>query len=163
MSEKRESGATQKTIRTELAGQGLDEIIAAIRSLEMKASKTAFQAGFHAGWDEATKAIQSALKRGDSSDKTIVRIEGVEVSVRPKDKASSEPLGRVSETTNLIFATIQSQRGLRGIEIFQYLQKDGRSILERTVRTVLWRLKVQGKIKSVSGRWYVSDDVPSAE
>lgn len=146
-------GSTE-TISVNLPGGSLSEVMEAIRGFQNSIAEQAFRAGFKAGWDQASKAIEDALAKGN------VRAPMPRLNNDLQVKAESA-VGAKS-TGEMVFRIISEFPGLRGVEIVDKLERQGTPVLERTVRTVLWRLKNADRIKVVDGRWFTPDSAPSA-
>lgn len=70
----------------------------------------------------------------------------------------SETRATISKpAADVVYEVIEQHPGLTGVEIVRHLQKVGTPINERTIRTALFRLKVD-KIASVKGRWYTKGE-----
>jgi len=62
--------------------------------------------------------------------------------------------GRPPRTIGLVRDMISRRPGLTGVEIVAELDETGTPVNERTVRTNLRRLKLDGEIEQRDGRWY---------
>jgi hypothetical protein len=49
------------------------------------------------------------------------------------------------------------------VEIVQTAASLGRPLLERTVRTALYRMKRSGQVRNLGGRWFAADAAPEAQ
>jgi len=142
-----------ETISVNLPGGSLSDVLDAIRSFQNSVAEQAFRAGFKAGWDQASKAIEEALAKGNLKA-PMPKLSG-HLEVKAESTVSNKSTGE------MVFNVITEFPGLRGVEIVNTLSRRGTPILERTVRTVLWRLKNADRIRVVDGRWYSPDSAPS--
>ncbi|MGH8598916.1 MAG: hypothetical protein ACREXT_19895, partial [Gammaproteobacteria bacterium] len=59
-----------------------------------------------------------------------------------------------SKAIAIVRDLIRVKPGLKGVDIFRALQKQGTPVLERTMRSCLRRLSMAGAIIQRDGRWY---------
>ena len=60
----------------------------------------------------------------------------------------------------IVLSTIRENPGLLGVELIQEIKRAGHTILERTARTALYRLKIAGQIVNHDSRWYPAEQKP---
>ena len=149
------------SMTTQIPNQPMNEVIAAVREFERRAAAASFQAGFKAGWEQATKAVEDAFAKMGRNVKIPfnlnVQVKGIAVVDEELDPA----LFAGKSVSEQVVTLIELRPGLRGVEIFNLLNKSGMTVLERTTRTVLWRLKNAGRIRTMDGRWYSPKSAPS--
>lgn len=104
-----------------------------------------FTNGWNAGYDYAQQRFQELMR------------------LQPQPPAPAQPPPTNSTIMNerpptaaeIVLEIIRHEPGLRGVEIVEKTGAMSEPLLERTVRTALYRLKNASKIRSDNERWYV--------
>jgi hypothetical protein len=140
--------------------KAVDEIYYTLRVVQSSARHAGFTMGVNAyrEWmGEELKKFQAA------STAAPEKMTMVEMSARAPIGAAilAEDIRQISETAkNRVFLSIKARPGRRGVEIANEFATATPPLLERTVRTALFRLKGDGDIVAVENRWYATDAAP---
>jgi hypothetical protein len=129
-------------------------ILDGMNALELAMWRQGFDAGFSAGWEAATKRLRDVIEkaRGDQKE------NAPQPEVRVDFMLTARPLS--PKAADIVLEIIQQQPGIRGVNIIRAAADIGRPLLERTTRTALYRMKREGRIRNLEGRWYAADAAP---
>lgn len=139
------------------------ELFTAVRLLE--------QSAWRFGWDRGHEWTMDQLKKfaEKTATETVAKVSNIATQPPlPMDGMSiGEPVRKlhVRPAADVVYDAIKDKPGLTGIELVRHLEKIGTPLNERTVRTALFRLKVD-KIMAVKNRWYTveaAQSLPLAE
>lgn len=129
--------------------------IEAINSLEEAALRRGFDAGFLAGWEAGQKRIREMMAEAAPQAAMTAAVEAKGPPALPE--GPTVPTVRAADVVSDI---IRSNPGIRGVDIVKAAEDAGHPTLERTVRTALYRMKRDGQIKNLDGKWFAADAVP---
>lgn len=114
---------------------------------------------YRRGWDERQESFKKLYEQKltplfEQINKVVT---DAETSI-DKAEAGLEMMERAASRTaaDVVYDTIQRRPGMTGAELVRFLEGAGMPIHERTVRTALFRLKVD-KIAAVENRWYTAE------
>jgi hypothetical protein len=136
----------------------LEALVYAIRTLE----QSAWRSGYKSGWDKHHEWTLEQLKKyvaqsvPNAEEATKAEAERTLSAQVSQAAPYQPPLVFTRPAADVVYETIQLNPGLTGVEIVRLLEKAGTPINERTVRTALFRLKVD-KIAAVENRWYTTE------
>ncbi|MGO4683865.1 hypothetical protein [Hyphomicrobium sp. 2TAF46] len=106
-----------------------------------------YDAGFNAGWDAAWRRFTAALQEQQPPPP--------EQPAKNPEPPPPQPQIEKRSAKEIVWQIVNETPGLRGVEIVDAARKVDPSILERTVRTALHRLKTEDEeILNTDGRWY---------
>lgn len=139
----------------------MEKVSEQIANLVAEAERVAFKKG----WDAAITAVtQAAAKIASAPDQATATatIEGRDTTNRGRAKARPHlrrAWHRKGVTQRLVIQKIEALPGIIGADIARALSPQG--IKERTIRTALRRLRLEGAIVKKGDGWYKSDEAPS--
>lgn len=139
-----------------LAAEARRAAIDAMKNLEQTAWRRGFNEGFMAGWEAGQKRIREMM--AEAAPQPALATVVPEAPALPLfPESPSPPTVRASDVVGDI---IRANPGIRGVDIVKAAADAGQPILERTVRTALYRMKRDRQIKNLGGKWFAADAVP---
>lgn len=132
--------------------------VEAIKALEQAAFRRAFHEGFMAGWDAGQKRIREMM--AEAAPKPAMTAELVPERAAVLPLFAEEPTLPTVRAADAVGDIIRANPGIRGVDIVKAAASAGQPILERTVRTALYRMKRDRRIKNLGGKWYAADAAP---
>lgn len=130
----------------------------ALKALELAASRRAFHEGFLAGWDAGQKRIREMMAEAAPRPAMTVRLASEGAATLPL--FSEGPPAPTVRAADAVGDIIRANPGIRGVDIVKAAADAGQPILERTVRTALYRMKRDGRIKNLEGKWFAASAAP---
>jgi hypothetical protein len=128
-----------------------------MKALEKAAWSHGFHEGFSAGWEAGRKRLQEVMEQVTAQpEPASTRVsQPTSLALFPMDAA-----GPNIRAADVVLQIISSRPGIRGIEIVNATLDAGSPMLERTVRTALYRMKRDGRIRNLGGRWFTAEAAP---
>jgi len=126
-----------------------DSTFAAIKELELAAWHKGFDAGFARGWETAIHRFKTLMEKSDVAPSH--QSTSAPVSLFLQDHDRPRTLRRASD---VVLDIIKAHPGIKGVDIVRISVEAGEPVLERTVRTALYRMKRDGQIRNLGGGWY---------
>lgn len=135
--------------------------IDAMKAFERAAWNAGFHEGFREGWDAGRKWFQEALEKASAQpEPPVARAD----QNAPLALFTLQPsAGSGVRAADIVFDVIEANPGIRGVEIVNATHEVGTPVIERTVRTALYRMKREGRIKNLEGRWFTAEAAPGSE
>jgi hypothetical protein len=121
-----------------------DTFFKALKDHEHYVYKLGYEAGFAAGWEAVVRRLSSA-----TPDEAVVPPYGDLSDLMQHHE------GEIPARDSLI-AIITQSPGLQRHEVVETARKSLSHLNERTVRTVMQRLKEAGELRVEDNRWYVA-------
>lgn len=106
-----------------------------------------YDRGFDAGWDAAVRRMGQVLQQGSPPEPERAPPPSPEVALAVATDLTAK---------DVVLEIVRRKPGLRGRDIVQETDKS-QKLNERTVRTALYRLKVDGLIYVKDGLWHPLD------
>lgn len=128
------------------------DVFANLKDLEMAAWQQGFDVGFARGWDAAIKRFRELMEKS-GEDQVPQAAPSNAPSLFTQDYDQPRLSRRASD---VVLDIIRTKPGIKGAEIVRASEEIGEPVLERTVRTALYRMKRGGQIRNLDGGWYAS-------
>lgn len=153
-----DKGVPQRDYSAEIA-EARRVALEGMKAFEKAAWTHGFHQGFSAGWEAGRKRLQEVMEQATAQPEPA--------SARPQQPADlalfpAEAASPGLKAAEIVFRIIAEQPGIRGIDIVKTSAEVGSPLLERTTRTALYRMKRDGRIKNLEGRWYAADATPAS-
>jgi len=136
---------------------------AALDALHEWERKT-FRQGFDAGWEACNERWRKMLQEATQQVEATAAVApttaqpGHDANQRIYLGDDARPAAR--KAADVVFDVIRSNPGIRGVDIVRATGERGPPLLERTVRTALYRMKRDGLVKNLEARWFAADAAP---
>jgi hypothetical protein len=145
------------------------KIIEALIQFEADIKEQIAREAFHAGWEAGIKHVQEkvdfATKQSPPAEPMAIdppRALSAE-QIRTAMTANAPTIRRRGPSTKgVVYEAIVFRPGLRGVDLLERARINDPELHERTFRTALHRLKMEGKIEIVEGRWYPAGEAPAS-
>ena len=132
--------------------------VESMRAVEKAAWDHGFHEGFNAGWEAGRKRFQEMMEQVSAQP---------QLQATPVAQPASPPLfpGGLAtpniRAADVVFQIIADHPGIKGVDIVKATVDAGTPLLERTTRTALYRMKRDGRIKNLGGRWFTTEAAPA--
>lgn len=146
--------------RVALQKAARDVVIEAMKDLEAKS----YNRGFYEGWEACNERWRQMLNEATQQTQATALAASEGAASQANERAFlGEARQGQAKASDVVLGIIKERPGLRGIEIVNAAGESGQAIHERTVRTALHRMKRDGRIKNLGGRWFTADAAADAD
>lgn len=142
--------------RVALQKAARDVVFDAMKEWEAASHRRGFDEGWKACNDHWLKLLNEATQKTQAGALTTTT-EAAQVAALDFE---NDVRGGHAKASDAVMSIIRDRPGLRGIEIVKAAADVGQAIHERTVRTALHRMKRDGLIKNLEGRWFATGRDP---